>query len=122
MYKITNSYISVIDFSSPGTNFLPNSSFNTFSLNLSSGSQSGNNSNVEQYCIPDKKTLAKAKKNVREKMKAEAKEKKRAEAKVTKEKKRAESEAAKEKKRMEAKAIVRKKMKDRVAKNVEISL
>ncbi len=70
----------------------------------------------------DKKTLAKAKKDIREKKKAKLKEKKRAEAKITKEKKRVKVKVVKEKKRIDVKAIAWKKIKDKAIENVEISL
>ena len=69
-----------------------------------------------------KKSLAKVKKDVRERKKAEAKEKKKAEAEAAKTKKRAEAEVVKEKKRVEAEAIAWKKIKDRAVKHVETSL
>ncbi len=77
---------------------------------------------MEQYCILDKETLAKAKKNAKEKKNAEVKEKKRVEAEVAKEKKRVKAKATKEKKRIEAKTMARKKIEHRAAKNVETSL
>lgn len=83
--------------------------------------------------MPDKESLAKAKKDAKERKKIEAKEKKksetkaakvkkRAEAEAAKAKKRAKAEAAKEKKRDKSEAMARKKIEDRAAKNVETSL
>ncbi len=102
-------------------NLLSNLLFNIFSLNLSFSNRSGNNSNIEQYCILDKETLAKIKKDVREKKKAKVKKKKELKQKLLKKKRRPKQKLLK-KKRMKAKIIAQKKIENRGAKNVEIFL
>lgn len=72
--------------------------------------------------MPDKETLAKAKKDARKNNKAKVKEKKKTKAESAKEKKKAKAKAAKKKKIIEVKAMTRKKIKNRAAKNIETSL
>lgn len=72
--------------------------------------------------MPDKKTLAKGKKDAREKKKVKVKEKKRAEIEAAKKKKKVKIKVTKKKKKIKVKVIVWKKIKDRASKNVETFL
>lgn len=98
MYKITNQYISIIDFSSSNIKFSLNSLFNTFLLNSSSDSWSDNNLNTKQYFMFDKEILAKVIKDAREKKKAEIEKKKNTKVEAVKEKKEDQSKSCKRKK------------------------
>lgn len=100
------------------------------------GSSFSNNLNLNlelYYALDNKKTKAKAQKNIGGEKKADAKEKNKIIAEITKKKKRVEIEAAKEKKRVEPKTakikkrvkaeiLVQKKLDNKAAKNIEIVL
>lgn len=108
MYKIRNQYKYVIDFFSPNINLI--------SFNVLFGSSSVNNLNPKlsyilgpTYVLNNKKTKAKARKDVREQKKAEVKEEKRVIIEVAKKKKRIVVEAAKEKKKVAIEVAKKKK-------------